>query len=88
MPEQQQDLGAVFTSRRGMVADFDGHVGSGTVADATLSAPWPFHCTAIADGSCTVAVGAEVTYRIELGPLGVEAVAIAPTTAAPEGSAT
>jgi cold shock CspA family protein len=79
VPAPAPDPGAVFTTRRGVVASFDDHEGSGTVADAGSSAAWSFHCTRIADGSRTVAVGTVVTYRIEPGPYGFEAVAIAPT---------
>jgi cold shock CspA family protein len=79
VPAPAPDPGAVFSTRRGVVESFDEHEGSGTVADATSFGVWPFHCTRIADGSRTVAVGTAVTYRIEPGPYGIEAVAVAPT---------
>jgi cold shock CspA family protein len=48
--------------RTGRVTGFDGHVGLGTVADE--SGQWPFHCTQIADGTRTVAVGAPVDFEL------------------------
>lgn len=40
---------------------------------------FPFHCTAIADGTRTIAVDAPVRFRLVLGPLGaLEAAAISP----------
>jgi len=32
----------------------------------------PFHCTAIADGSRAIAVGAAVAFRLVTGPIGIE----------------
>lgn len=52
---------------RGRVADFDEQRGLGTVMGDDGSAA-PFHCTAVADGSRSVPVGAEVVYEIEPGP--------------------
>jgi cold shock CspA family protein len=52
----------------GNVVDFDEHRGLGTVeADGTR---YPFHCTAIADGSRTVEVGTTVRFEVRPGPLG------------------
>jgi CspA family cold shock protein len=51
----------------GTVTSFDDAVGLGTVtaADGT---PYEFHCTQIADGTRTIAVGAAVAF--EVGPGG------------------
>ncbi len=73
------DLARVFTARTGAVAAFDDHVGAGTVVDDLTGCTWAFHCTRIADGSRTVPTGAAVTYRVEPGPTGLEAVAVTPT---------
>lgn len=52
------------TSRRqGRVAAFDDHVGLGTVA-GTDGRSYPFHCTQIADGTRTIAEGAEVDFAV------------------------
>jgi cold shock CspA family protein len=53
----------------GTVETFDEQVGLGAVRadDGRLL---PFHCTAIADGSRRVAVGARVAFAIEPGRLG------------------
>ena len=47
---------------RGTVTAFDDHKGWGTITgdDATS---WYFHCTQIADGSRTIAVGAVVVFE-------------------------
>jgi cold shock CspA family protein len=63
---------------RGTVSAFDERAGLGEVTadDATV---YPFHCTVIADGTRTIAVGAEVEFEIAPGPLGQwEAAAITP----------
>ncbi len=63
----------------GRVAEFDEAGGYGTVAAADGSGEWFFHCTAIADGTRTVDVGAEVAFEVEPGHRGrYEAVAIRP----------
>jgi cold shock CspA family protein len=64
-------------SVRGVVAEFDEARGLGTVeADGTA---YPFHCTAIADGSRTIEVGAAVTFEVSAGGMGRwEATAITP----------
>lgn len=50
----------------GTVSDFDEHVGLGTVtADGGTS--YQFHCTQIADGTRTIAVGARVTFDVAPG---------------------
>jgi len=62
---------------RGTVATFDDPRGLGTIdADGTS---YPFHCTAIADGSRTIDVGTEVTFELRPANLGRwEATDIAP----------
>lgn len=68
----------VFTGRTGVVATFDDQVGAGTIVDDATGAPWWFHCTRIADGTRTIAIGAPVRFSLEPGPTGLEAVAVAP----------
>ena len=61
---------------RGIVAEFDAHVGLGLVR-STDGNEYPFHCTQIADGSRVIAVAADVDFEIVAGPLGrFEATAI------------
>jgi cold shock CspA family protein len=52
----------------GCVASFDDHRGRGEVEVGGLT--YPFHCTAIADGSRTVPEGARVEFELVIGPLG------------------
>jgi cold shock CspA family protein len=53
---------------RGTVAEFDEARGLGEVdADGVR---YPFHCTAIADGTRTIPVGTEVTFDLRPGGLG------------------
>jgi len=62
----------------GRVAAFDEHRGLGEV-EARGGLQFPFHCTAIADGSRTIAEDTDVRFRLVIGPLGqLEATAIAP----------
>ena len=56
---------------RGTVVDFDEHAGFGTIA-VEAEAPSPqgayfFHCTQIADGSRTIAVGTTVRFEVAAG---------------------
>ena len=53
--------------RRGVVAAFDEHAGHGLVKDGESGRDHFVHCTSIVDGSRTVPVGAEVTFRIAPG---------------------
>ncbi len=65
--------------RPGRVADYDPRRGLGTVEDDD-GHRFGFHCTAIADGSRDIPVGAPVTFRVAPGHLGAwEATAIRPT---------
>jgi cold shock CspA family protein len=66
----------------GTVVEFDDDRGYGTVADDDGDRWW-FHCTSIADGSRTIAVGASVRFEVVPGHLGrFEAVAVRPTAGA------
>ena len=73
----RSDPAAVFGRHQGEVRTFDDHAGAGTVVDDG-GAAWSFHCTRIADGSRTIAVGAAVGFRVVPGPTGFEAVDVAP----------
>ena len=55
----------------GRVVHYDDHRGLGEVEDRD-GRRVPFHCTAIADGTRTIAVGAEVVFRVVTGPVGTE----------------
>ena len=61
---------------QGTVVEFDDARGLGTIeADGTR---YPFHCTALLDGTRTVEVGASVTFEVRPAGLGRwEATAIA-----------
>jgi len=54
----------------GTVASFDDPEGYGTVTAAEPAGTWFFHCTAIADGTRSIDVGAEVTFEVVAGRLG------------------
>jgi CspA family cold shock protein len=54
---------------RGVVSEFDDERGLGTVT-ADDGTAYPFHCTAIADGTRSIANGARVTFDVVAGPLG------------------
>jgi cold shock CspA family protein len=60
----------------GRIATFDDHVGRGEI-EARGGMRFPFHCTAIADGTRTIAPDTPVKFRLRPGPLGaLEATAI------------
>jgi cold shock CspA family protein len=62
----------------GRISTFDDHRGRGEV-EARGGLRFPFHCTAIADGTRTIATDTPVRFRLVIGPLGaLEATAIAP----------
>jgi cold shock CspA family protein len=64
---------------RGTVASFDAVRGIGEIAGSD-GANYPFHCTVIADGSRTIADGAEVEFDVVPGHLGRwEAAAVRPS---------
>ena len=52
----------------GVVTAFDEDRGLGTVEGAGVS--YPFHCTQIADGTRTIAVGATVSFDVRPGGMG------------------
>jgi cold shock CspA family protein len=53
----------------GSVSAFDEHRGLGEIT-ADDAGVYPFHCTMIADGTRTIAVGTRVQFEIRPGPLG------------------
>ncbi len=55
--------------RVGSVSAFDEARGLGEVAGAGGEV-WPFHCTAVADGSRRIEVGARVAFCVVPGHLG------------------
>jgi len=50
----------------GTIAEFDEHKGVGTVESSDGRRLF-FHCTAIADGSRSIAVGARVVFEVAAG---------------------
>jgi cold shock CspA family protein len=61
-------MAGAFAAHQGTVATFDDRGGYGTVsADGR---EWPFHCTAIAAGSRTIAAGVAVSFTVVPGRLG------------------
>lgn len=58
-----------FGRATGSVRAFDEDAGLGTIAEDG-GPDRPFHCTAIADGTRTIEVGARVRYRVVAGLLG------------------
>ena len=62
----------------GRIATFDDFVGRGEI-EARGGMRFPFHCTAIADGTRTIAPDTAVKFKLRPGPLGaLEATAIKP----------
>ena len=53
---------------RGVVAEFDERRGLGTI-DASGTA-YPFHCTALLDGTRTIDVGTDVTFEVRPAGMG------------------
>ena len=60
---------ATVGDHEGRVVAFDAHRGLGVVEDRD-GTRYDFHCTRIADGGRSVAVGAEVRYQVVPGALG------------------
>lgn len=54
----------------GTVTEFDEPRGLGTLRDDATAVEVPFHCTAIADGSRRIEVGAVVSYHLVAGHRG------------------
>ena len=61
--------GATEGDRTGVVTDYDDPAGIGTVT-ADEGDQHFFHCTAIADGSRTIEIGARVRFAVVPGRLG------------------
>lgn len=57
---------ATLGSRIGTVEDYDDHRGLGSVVDADGTS-FPFHCTAIADGTRTIESGTAVHFVVAAG---------------------
>ena len=75
--------GGLPGERVGRVTSFDEAVGLGVVEG---DESYPFHCTQIAGGSRTIAVGTEVTFTVMAGRLGRwEAGAVTPVSAGTGG---
>ncbi len=53
----------------GTVRAFDPHRGLGSIV-TDKGEELPFHCAAISDGTRSIEIGAQVTYRVVSGPLG------------------
>ena len=70
----------------GRVVEFDDHRGLGVVEADAGSVPerqsgdrYPFHCTAIVDGTRTIPSGARVEFDVVAGPIGrYEAASVRP----------
>lgn len=70
-----------FGSGQGTVVEFDVDVGLGLIVDAD-DRRWPFHCTAIADGTRRIEVGTEVRFERGWGGPGAwEASSVTPSMA-------
>jgi CspA family cold shock protein len=62
----------------GHVVEFDDHRGLGVV-EGDDGARYPFHCTAIVDGTRTIPPGARVEFDVVAGPIGrYEAASVRP----------
>lgn len=59
----------MFGIASGRVVEFDAHRGLGVI-EADDGTRYRFHCTQIADGTRTIAVGREVAFEIVAGQLG------------------
>lgn len=77
-PRSARDAPAWLSIRQGVVSSFDDHRGLGEITSAAGETV-PFHCTAIADASRSIPVGAPVAFLLVPGHLGAdEAGAVAP----------
>lgn len=56
--------------RSGSVIAYDEHAGLGRLRDLADGSELDFHCTALNDGTRTVAVGAEVSFETAAGQAG------------------
>jgi cold shock CspA family protein len=76
-----EPLGVPLSPGRGIVESFDDPRGLGVVR-SDEGVDYPFHCTAVADGTRTIAVGTPVSFRVAPGRSGRwEATGIAPVGA-------
>jgi len=77
-----QARGGPRRPRTGTVEEFDDQRGLGTVVGDD-GRRFPFHCTAVADGSRTIALGTRVVFSAAPGHLGlIEARAVTPLSGA------
>ena len=58
--------GSLTSAHAGSVVEFDAEAGRGVVADAE-GRQYPFHCTAIADGTRTIGIGQAVRFVVVPG---------------------
>ena len=71
-------------TQRGAVVAFDDAIGYGDVQSTDDQRTYFFHCTQISDDTRTIAVGAEVTFRVVAGRMGRwEAVDLLPRGSGP-----
>ncbi len=68
-----------MNERSGRVESFDVNRGTGVVVD-DAGDEYPFHCTAIVDGSRAIEPGTRVTFEVTPGLGRWEAAALRPTT--------
>ncbi len=61
--------GSVPERKAGRIVAFDEERGLGEI-EAIDGRQYPFHCTAIADGTRTIATGVAVEFGVVAGPLG------------------
>lgn len=62
-------MAATLGERTGRVSEFDTERGLGEVVGAD-GQRYPFHCTAVADGSREIAVDTQVSFVVAAGPGG------------------
>jgi len=67
-------MSAAFGTRTGRVMAFDDALGAGHVRADVSDEAWYFHCTRIADGTRMIPIGTWVSFEVEPGPTGLEAV--------------
>ncbi len=65
----------------GTVTEFDDDAGLGVITADEDGGAFPFHCTAIADGTRTIAVGTRVQFERQARLGRYEAAAITPAAA-------
>jgi cold shock CspA family protein len=68
--DARDDSTAAGSRRQGVVRAFDEAAGHGTVTDDKDGTERYFHCTAIADGSRTIALDLTVTFVLAPGVTG------------------